>query len=74
NIYDFIDNISSKRYTKSRITRLLIQIMLDLEKDFIFKSLNTPYIRILASNKKGFALLNDMKSKGVNYIDKFSLI
>ncbi len=74
NIYDFIDKISTKRYTKSRITRLLIQIMLDLKKEFIFESLNKPYIRILASNEKGFALLNELKLKEVDYIDKFSLI
>ncbi|CDZ74823.1 hypothetical protein ING2D1G_0663 [Peptoniphilus sp. ING2-D1G] len=74
NIYDFINKISTKRYTKSRITRLLIQIMLDLKKELIFESINKPYVRILASNRNGFTLLNDLKLKGVNYIDKFSLI
>ncbi|RVU54894.1 nucleotidyltransferase [Anaerosphaera multitolerans] len=72
-IYSFINSITSKRYTKSRISRLLVQILLDLDKFFILKSFAKPYIRILGSNEIGFNIIKEIKKE--NYIiEKFSNI
>ncbi|WP_138158809.1 tRNA(Met) cytidine acetate ligase [Peptoniphilus catoniae] len=70
-IYEFIKKVSSKRYTYSRITRLIIQIVLDLKKDFILSSLSAPYIRILGASENGFSILKVLKEKKITYIDKF---
>ena len=74
NMEEYIRKISSKRYTHSRISRLISHILLDIKKDFIFESYNQPYIRVLASNKRGFDLLKELKKKDIFYIDKFSKI
>ncbi|MBL7574841.1 Predicted nucleotidyltransferase [Peptoniphilus asaccharolyticus DSM 20463] len=69
---DYIDAISTKRYTKSRIRRLLIQITFDLKREFILESLYNSYIRVLAVNAKGTTILNKIKNNNINYITKFS--
>lgn len=60
----FIYNITSKRYTKSRIQRLLIYILLNITKDDISNELlyqGPQYIRILGFNKLGSKALNLIK-------------
>ncbi|WP_039856737.1 nucleotidyltransferase family protein [Peptoniphilus sp. oral taxon 386] len=74
NIYDFIESVSSKRYTKSRISRLITQIILDIKKDFIFEALNANYIRILGIGKNGTEILKVLKDKNIFFIDKFAKI
>lgn len=62
NIMDIIKNIKTKRYTYTRIQRILIHILLDInyKKDQIY---NFPlYIRVLGANKKGFEILKNIKS------------
>lgn len=77
NIYELIDNIHSKRYTKSRISRFLNNILLDLKKNDIDNALNSQsnYIRILGSNKKGFEIINKIrKNSELQVIEKFSKV
>lgn len=62
NIIDIIKNIKTKRYTYTRIQRILIHILLDInyKKDQFY---NFPlYIHVLGSNKKGFEILKNIKS------------
>lgn len=68
----FVDLIQTKRYTRSRIQRLILQIILDLKRDLIVESLGAPYVRILAINDKGRDLLKLFKENNINYFDKFS--
>lgn len=69
-INELILNSKSKRYTYTRISRILAQCFLNLE-DFNLLDLcktNTPYIRILAFNSIGRNILKEMKSKSNNTI------
>ncbi len=75
NIDKLISAIGSKRYPKTRISRILIHLLLRLTKEeilYIF-SQKPKYIRILASNKKGFELINSIKDNSkIEIINKFS--
>lgn len=60
------DLIKSKRYTYTRLQRIMIHLLLSIKKkDYIdFKEAGGPqYIRILAFNDKGRELLKKMKDK-----------
>ena len=58
NVYDFINKVNSKRYTSSRIKRLMIEILLDIRRDIVKKALNVDYIRVLAMDDRGREILN----------------
>ena len=50
NYNDFIEYLSSKRYTKARIKRMLVYILLNVTKDLANKAYNENLtIRLLAS-------------------------
>lgn len=72
NILDFI---KTKRYTFTRLKRILINILVGLDKD-TFDILNThgpQYIRVLGCNAKGIKILNNSKNKNsIPIITKFS--
>lgn len=75
NIEELINNISSKRYPKTRIQRILIHLLNNLKKEDIknLYSKEVPYIRFLGANNKGLELLRKIKSKSdVPIITKFS--
>lgn len=57
---ELINNVKSKRHTTSRIKRLLIKMLL---RDTLPKDLSPTYIRPLAMNKTGQALLNKIKKE-----------
>jgi len=63
NVLDLINNIKSKRYTKTRIQRILFKILLNIKKDYIGKSssLKPNYIRILAFNENGKKIISKLK-------------
>lgn len=71
---NLILNVKSKRYTYSRISRILSKYFIGFEnfdKDYI-KTLNN-YVRILGFDKKGLELLNKLKNKSkINIISKFN--
>jgi len=70
-----IQSISSKRYPKTRIQRILIHLMANLtERSFSQLSAHHPsYIRVLGANKKGFLLLNEIKKNSkIPIITKFA--
>lgn len=75
NLEDTIGHISTRRYPSTRIQRIFMHLLLDLDKSLIKESyLGDPeYIRVLASNKKGLFLLNKIKKESpVKIISKFS--
>lgn len=66
-------NSKSKRYTYTRISRILTQSFLNLEEFDLLKLCKTPapYARILGFNSIGRTMLKDIKSRGsINLITK----
>ena len=61
NMEQLITNLSSKRYTRSRIQRMLIHILMNNTKDQIINAMHLNYIRILKMNNYGQAYLNKIK-------------
>lgn len=59
---ELYDNIKTKRYTHSRIRRIILKAYLGITKEYTEK---VPYIRILGFNSKGQEILSQMK-KNVN--------
>ena len=63
---ELIDNICTKRYTRTRIQRTLVSMLLGITaQDFItFNNGGGPqYIRVLGFNKKGAYLLSKIKKR-----------
>lgn len=61
NIIEFFNIIKSKRYTTTRIQRILLYALLGITKNDISISKNTlPYIRILGFNKNGKNLISEI--------------
>ncbi|MBP3502483.1 MAG: nucleotidyltransferase [Clostridia bacterium] len=59
NIKDFINIVKTKRYTQTRIQRILICALLGItKKDVIMSKRNIPYIRVLGFNEKGKELIS----------------
>ena len=53
-IYELINIVNSKRYTKTRLQRILLYALLDVtKKDIQISKKVIPYIRILGFNEKG---------------------
>jgi len=70
-----IEIISTKRYPKTRIQRILTHLLLDLNGDMINKIYknDVEYIRVLGSNEKGFELIKKIKEKSdIHIITKYS--
>lgn len=65
---DLINNIKSKRYTRSRIQRILLYSLLNITKKDIKESYKTkPYIRILGVSKQGKILLSQISNPKCKY-------
>lgn len=63
NLEDLIDSIKSKRYTRSRIQRILLYSILNITKKDIQNSYRVkPYIRILGVSQKGKILLSQISN------------
>lgn len=59
---EIYDRIKTKRYTHSRIRRIILRAYLGITKQY---SILPPYIRILGFNEKGRELLNQMKESAL---------
>jgi predicted nucleotidyltransferase len=58
-IDEFINIVSSKRYTQTRIKRILIYALLNItKKDMAISKKTNPYIRVLGCNEKGKEMLS----------------
>lgn len=60
---EFLNSVTSKRYTKSRIKRIMLSKVLDLKKEIIIKNIGMPYLRVLASNENGFSIIRENKNE-----------
>ncbi len=60
---ELINNIKSKRYTYSRIKRMLLHILVGYTKIDNEKYININYIRILGYSNKGIKYLNKIKKE-----------
>ena len=61
--HDLIDNIKSKRYTYTRISRILCQYYVGFEQydTKVLRSESCPYARVLGFNETGINILRSMK-------------
>ena len=61
-ITDILDKIKTKRYTRTRLQRAIIHILLDIKKAHIEKFYKTvPYVRVLGFRKEAEHLLKEIK-------------
>ena len=64
NLEDLIKKIKSKRYTETRINRILLYVLLDITKNQMEISKKTiPYVRVLGFNKNGEKLISEISKK-----------
>ncbi|MBQ1228258.1 MAG: nucleotidyltransferase family protein, partial [Firmicutes bacterium] len=59
---DIVEDLKSKRYTRTRITRVLAQTLLGITRENAKTAQN--YIRVLAFDEKGSAYLKQIKKSG----------
>ena len=60
-VVEFLNIIKSKRYTSTRIQRILLYALLGItKKDITLSKKSTPYIRILGFNDKGKYLISEI--------------
>ena len=74
NLEELINSIKSKRYTRTRIQRILLYTLLDITKKDILESYKaTPYIRVLGMNSRGKLLLSRLShsNKKIQIITSF---
>lgn len=76
NLYELQQNIKSKRYTLTKIKRILNNILLGITKvdmNLIKNIDEIPYVRILAFNDKGREIIKQIKlNSEIKIINKFS--
>ena len=77
NIIEFLNTIKSKRYTSTRIQRILLYALLGItKKDMTISKKNSPYIRVLGLNNRGKFLISEIakanpKLKIITSVKKF---
>ena len=58
---DLVESLKSKRYTRTRIQRILIHILLNIKTDYLLEQKYTPqYARVLAISKNGKKVLSEI--------------
>ena len=73
NYPDFINACVSRRYTKSRIQRILLHIINQIKKQDVENLKELDYIRVLGFNSKGQKYLKEIKDE-VNIVTQFKNI
>ena len=58
---ELLSSVKTKRYTRTSISRMLMQILLDIKKENMSKE--PQYARLLGSNQKGREILSIMKER-----------
>ncbi|WP_373127866.1 nucleotidyltransferase [Dielma fastidiosa] len=71
---DFISAVTSRRYTRSKIQRTMLHLMMQTKKADIDNLPPLNYLRVLACNEKGRAHLKALKEQGVHIASKFTQI
>lgn len=62
-LFEILEKVKTKRYTLSRLRRIVICAFLGITKDVF--SVPVPYIRVLGFNKRGAEVLKQAKNKAV---------
>ncbi len=63
---DLIDFIKSKRYTRTKIQRILVHILLDIRKENVshfLQKIHLPYIRVLGFRKDSAEILGELTKR-----------
>ncbi|MCF0125415.1 MAG: nucleotidyltransferase [Clostridia bacterium] len=61
NLFDLLDSIKSKRYTLTRLQRIMLYLLLGItKKDISISKKTTPYVRVLGFNERGKFLLSEI--------------
>ena len=69
---EFISIVSKKNFSRSRINRFLLAMLLNIEKDCISRDKNYGFIVPLCANERGKEVLSDIKIKSdVKIISKY---
>lgn len=71
---DFISAATSRRYTRSKIQRTMLHLMMQTKKSDVNELMPLNYVRVLACNEKGRQHLKVLKEKGVLIASKFTQI
>ena len=74
NYEEFINNSVSKRYTKARIQRVILQIINNIEAEDVKALEKLDYIRVLGFNSKGQKYLKDFESDNYKIVTQFKNI
>ena len=69
---EFLDALIGRRYTRSRIRRLMLHVLLDLTAERIKKFDGVNYIRVLAFNERGREILRSIKKSSVPVVTKLA--
>lgn len=70
--YEFMEAVSKKNFSKSKINRFLLSILLKIFKDDVSRDKNYDFIVPLSANDKGIDILSEIKNKsGVKIISKY---
>lgn len=76
NLYELQQSVKSKRYTLTKIKRILNNILLGISKkdmNLVKDANEMPYVRILAFNDKGREIIKQIKlNSDIKIINKFS--
>ena len=70
NLDELIGSIVCRRYTRGRLQRLLLHLILELTVELVKKFDGVSYIRPLAFNERGRQLLRSIKNSGVPIVIK----
>ena len=66
---EFMNIVCTKRYTKTRINRILLYSLLGItKKDMLISKRISPYIRVLGFSENGKSLLSKLNNSGLNVI------
>lgn len=75
NYEEFMNNSISRRYTRSRIQRILLHIALNISKKDVNELKPSNYVRVLGFNEKGQELLKQLKEdENKKIITQFKII
>ncbi len=74
NVDDFIMSLKSKRYTYSKLRRMILNILLDIKYDDIrsFMLTDSNYIKVLSFNDVGREIIRYVKSNNTTVINRYS--
>ena len=71
---DFLNNTVSRRYTKARIQRTIVNIILQNKKETVLNLPEMNYIRVLGFNEKGQNFLRNYKNENIDIVTQFKNI